>query len=69
MLFVASWFNLLRGQSIPPNGARYARTVRIRSIMGEQGNPAAVAALLRSFARALDAAPAEDLLAARISLP
>lgn len=36
---------------------------------GENGNPAAVAALLRGFAALLDAASAEDILSGRISLP
>jgi cytochrome b pre-mRNA-processing protein 3 len=37
--------------------------------LGDKGNPPRVAALLRGFAGALDAASAEDLLAARIALP
>jgi len=37
--------------------------------LADNGNPAAIAALLRGFARALDAASADDLLAARIALP
>jgi len=37
--------------------------------LGDKGNPPKVAALLRGFAGALDAASAEDLLAARIALP
>lgn len=37
--------------------------------LGENGNPARVAQLLRGFAAALDTATGEDLLAARISLP
>jgi len=37
--------------------------------LGDKGNPPRVAALLRGFACALDAASSEDLLAARISLP
>jgi len=37
--------------------------------LADNGNPAGIAALLRGFARALDAAAADDLLAARIALP
>jgi len=37
--------------------------------LGDKGNPPRVAALLSGFAGALDAASAEDLLAARIALP
>lgn len=37
--------------------------------LSENGNPAAIAALLRGFAEALDATGADDLLAARIALP
>lgn len=37
--------------------------------LGGNGDPAAIAALLRGFAEALDATGADDLLAARIALP
>ncbi len=37
--------------------------------LGDNGDPSAIAGLLRGFARSLDGVSGEDLLAARISLP
>lgn len=45
--------------------AAIERNVSLR----ENGNPAVIAALLRGLAKSLDAAAAEDILAARIGLP
>jgi len=38
-------------------------------LLGDNGNPPAIAALLRGYVASLDALSAEDLLAARITLP
>lgn len=52
-----------------PDDAALVAAIERNVSLADNGQPAAVAALLRDFARTLDATPAEDLLAARIALP
>jgi len=59
----------LREALAQPNDAALIAAVERNVSLGENGNAPAVATLLRGFAQSLDAASAEDLLAARISLP
>ena len=59
----------LREALAQPDDTALVAAIERKVSLGENGNPAAVATLLRGFASALDAAPAEELLAARIALP
>jgi len=59
----------LREALAQPDDAALTAAVERNVSLGEQGDPARVAALLRALASALDATSGDDLLAARISLP
>lgn len=52
-----------------PDDAALTAAVERNVSLGAAGSPPRVAALVRALAQALDATPAEELLAARIALP
>ncbi|MBC2666034.1 ubiquinol-cytochrome C chaperone family protein [Novosphingobium flavum] len=52
-----------------PDDTALTEAITRNITLGENGAPATIAALLRSFATSLDGKTAEDLLAARIELP